>query len=119
MLELTVVVDTNDADYRTQVSEISEADLEKIAPLIQAIKNFKPYRTTSDGLSWPHGHNFPQGECLREDLGEKPVEEMYQEVVSDDTLQMFVEEYCPSDEYGFHTIISIEVTPLVKKTKLL
>ena len=67
MLEITITVDENDADYHTSVSRISQEDLDKILPLIEAIKN-------SDNN---HGHNFPVGECFRKDLGEKSPEECY------------------------------------------
>lgn len=118
--EISIKVDTNDGDYATEVREISDSDLDKIKPLIVAIKKFKPYKTVTldTKMDWTHTHNYPFGECLRPDLGEKSPREFYQGVVSEDTIELF-EEFLPYNEYGFHTIVSIEVTPLVKKTKLL
>lgn len=120
--EITIIADTNDADYVTQISKISESELESIKPLIKAIKNFKPYQTNSSHGAYCHNHthNFPTGECQREDLGEKAPCEVYQGVVSEDVFEFFAEELVPpGHEYGIHTIKSIEVTPYVKKIKLL
>ena len=68
-----VVVDTNDADYVGKIVKVSEETLEHFKPLIEKIKNFQPYNNGG----WRHNHNFPFGECLREDLGEKHPMEMY------------------------------------------
>lgn len=121
MLEITITVDTNDADYLTKVSEISEEDLEIITPLIKAIKNFKPYtgKTTGSyaGRDWNHSHNYHIGEYVREDLGEKQVTEIYPQF-SEEVHELF-QNYCPYGQDGFHTVESVLVAPLAKKTKLL
>ena len=115
--EIVIKVDTNDADYITEISKISEEDINKIRPLIKAIKNFKPYSSKlNDGSSWKHSHNYPFGECLREDLGEKEPREIYD---FDEEIFDIFEGCLPYPEYGFHTIKSITVCPLVKKEKLL
>ncbi|KKL70172.1 hypothetical protein LCGC14_2107600 [marine sediment metagenome] len=121
--EITIVGDTNDADYITQVESISEEDLEIIKPLIKAIKNFKPYKigykcswdSNKTGY-WTHDHNYPYGECLRDDLGEKTPRELYD---FDEKVFELFEEYAPYGEYGIHTIESITICPLQKKIKLL
>lgn len=117
--DIKITADTNDADYVTQVSTISDEDMAKIKPLIAAIKAFKPYQGRSEsGLKWTHGHNYPWGEnSLREDLGEKSPREVYKGFDEDtfDTL----EDLLPRGEYGIHTIVSIEVAPKVKWEKLL
>ena len=119
--EITITVDTNDADYQTKVSEISDKDFNKILPLIKAIKKFKPYtgKTTGTdaGRDWDHHHNYHVGEYLREDLGEKPVTELYPQF-DEETHELF-QSFCPYGEDGFHTVESITVSPLSKKTKLL
>lgn len=119
MLEIKIVVDENDADYLTSVREISDEDLAKIMPLIEAIKQFKPYSLKAGqyGLTWTHDHNYVTGECQREDLGEKSVEEYYSQIDSE-THELF-QEFCPFSEHGFHTIKSIEVYPIPVKTKIL
>lgn len=120
--EITITVDTNDGDYNSLSSKISAETLELIKPLIEAIKNFEPYVTTkSDSageFSWTHHHNYPSGEWLpRRDLGEKSPEEIYPQF-SGGVHEAFID-FCPHGEHGFHSIESVEVTPLVKKTKLL
>ena len=118
MWEITITADGNDGDYQTEVSEISDTDLNKLKPLFQAIKAFKPYKTGSAIANdqREHRHNWPSGECLRTDLGEKPPHEIYN---ATEELTEMLEEYLPYNEWGIHTIVSVEVTPLVKKTRLL
>ena len=109
--EITITADTNDADYITAVNPISEEDLGTIKPLIEAIKNFKPYKN-----KYTHGHNYSTGNCLRGDMGEKSPEELYE--FDSDVFGLF-EEYLPYSEYGIHTIESITICPLQEKIKLL
>ena len=111
--EIIIRADTNDADYVTSINTISEEDLNTIKPLIEAIKNFKPYKRSE----WTHSHNFPYSEYTREDLGEKPARELYNEF-SSEVFGMF-EDIVPYGEYGIHTIESITITPFQEKTKLL
>lgn len=115
--EIRVKVDTNDADYNETVSTITEEELELIKPLIEAIKNFKPYKVTVDKLDWEHDNNFPYGECCREDLGQIPPEKYY-EKCGKDAFDIFLD-CCPGCEYGFHTVHLVEIWPVVKKTTLL
>lgn len=116
--EITITADVNDGDYITEVSPISEEDLKIIKPLIKAIKNFKPYETKSKGstLTWKHHHNYPSGEIVRGDLGEKYPDDLYD---FDEKVFNLFEEFVPHGEYGIHTIKSITVGPLQKKTRLL
>ncbi len=116
--DIKITADTNDADYVTEISSISDGDLNKIKPLIAAIKNFKPYKTRVDGLDWSHSHNYPWGEHLpREDLGEKYPREIYKGF-DEEVFQIF-EDLIPHGEYGIHTIESIEIAPQIKWEKLL
>lgn len=105
---LVVKVDTNDADYVSKVSKISDADLEILKPLLAAIAEFKPYSgVSSSGSEWTHRHNYPFGEILRSDLGEKSPREMYPDI-SEDVFEAF-NDYLPSTEYGFHTIKRVDI----------
>jgi hypothetical protein len=115
-LEITVVVDSNDGDYMSAINEISEETLDKLRPLITAIKNFECYTTNHRGLKWTHYSNFATGECCRTDLGELPVEELYADYA--DVIELFMD-YCPWGEWGFHTIERIEVCPKQNKERLL
>ena len=125
MFEITITVDTNDGDYATEVSNITPEQLEKIRPLIEAIKEFKPYEVIYktdykiDGQDeWPmtHRHNYPCGDILRDDLGEKDPREIYK--FPEEIFELF-EDFIPYGEYGFHTIESISYCPLQEKIKLL
>lgn len=113
--KIIIIVDTNDADYSVSTSEITEEDLDKIRPLIEAIKNFKPYSADRDFEGkWKFEHNFPIGECCRTDLGEKEVEELYD--FPEEVHEIF-NELIPHPEWGFHTIT--EITLIEKEKKLL
>jgi len=116
--EIAITVDTNDGDYTTEVSGISEKDLNIIKPLIQAIKEFKPYegKYKYGKGKYMHNHNYPIGDCLRGDMGEKPPEELYE---FDSKVFELFEEYLPYSEYGIHTVDLITICPMQKKTKLL
>ncbi len=127
-MEIIITVDSNDADYLTQVSVIEKEDLEKIMPLIEAIKNFKPYegkdyistacREPETCKGFQYHHNYPNGEyCPRTDMGEFAKEEIYPDI-SELQFEIF-EEFCEYGEYGFHSVKSVEISPLVVRQKLL
>jgi hypothetical protein len=117
---LFIKADTNDADYVESMGLVSDKQLEKFMPLIEAIKNFKPYKTkTEDGeMDWTHDHNWPDSEYNRDDLGEKPVNEIYKDVVSEDVLEEF-RDFVPYGEHGVHTIESIKVYEVSNVKELL
>ena len=102
-----VEIDTNDADYIGKLVNVEDEKVEKWMPLIEKIKNFKPYTGTSDsGRSWDHSSNFPIGDCCRYDLGEMDPRELYNITEEElyefrDTFELF------GGEYGFHTINKI------------
>lgn len=110
MLCLKVKVDTNDADYMTHEKRITPEMVERLKPLFKAIKDFKPYKTkTKYGLNdWQYRHNYPFGECLREDMGEKSPKEIYSNI-DPELIEIFEEDYIPYPRYGFHTIVSIDL----------
>ncbi len=100
-MEIMIRVDTNDGDYIEETNKITQKNLDKIKPLIKAIKNFKK------------DYNYPYGECCDDD---KDVREMYD---FDEEIFDLFENYTPSYDYGFHTIKRIEVFPLREKQRLL
>jgi len=103
---INIKADTNDGDYISEMSEISEEELELIRPVVESIKAFKPYK----GKNWSHENNFPCGDCCREDLGQKEAEEYYVGggLVTQEQFDAFME-FAPHGEYGIHTIESVEV----------
>lgn len=107
-----VEVDTNDADYIGDLVEVKDEDVEKWMPLIEKIKNFKPYTETAySGTTWKHTSNFPIGECCRYDLGEKDPCELYN--ITKDELDEFIATFSLyGGEWGLHTInriVEIEI----------
>ena len=111
---IVITADTNDGDYITEKSEITDDQIEIIMPVIESIKKFTPYQGEwSPGLFTTHDHNFPYGECLREDMGEKSIYDIYGK---SEGLELF-ETFIPYDEYGIHTITSAEI--VLKESKLI
>lgn len=110
-----VEVDTNDADYVGKLVNVSDEKVEKWMPLIEKIKNFKPYTGTSEsGSTWNHTSNFPVGECYRDDLGEKDPCELYD--ITPEELEEFTDTFeLYGGEYGFHTITEITEINIVKR----
>ena len=115
MKKIIIKADTNDADYVTSQRVITDEQLEKIRPVVDAIKSFQPFKVKKHGIDWNHHHNYPTGENCRTDLGEKSAIEMYGKI---DGFKLF-DSMCPTDEYGLHTIVSVDVLEIANETKLL
>ena len=118
-----ITVDTNDADYLSQTIEINEEQALMLARVANAIKEFEPY----DGKEFMAGHhhkcrhNFPIGECLRDDLGEKSPEEYYvndKKTITREDYQEFLD-LLPYGEYGSHTVTTITILAVIGEIKLL
>ena len=100
MKYLYIQADTNDADYISELNKISDNDLEKIKPLIGAIKTCKQQ------------HNWDTSE-----YGDFCPKELYPDF-SEGIFETF-SNYVPYGEYGIHTIKRIEVYEVTEVTKLL
>jgi hypothetical protein len=117
---LVVRGDHNDADFITQITPITQEQLDRYLPLIEAIKKFKPYKGMSDSehhggmkpMEFSHDHNWGVGEYgYRPDLGAKSITELYGELAEE-----FDQEYVPhAEEWNIHTIVEIVVVKLEKK----
>ena len=103
---IIIEADTNDADYISKKSIITLEQIQLIRPVVKAIKQFIPY-AGDNHPSWAHlhDHNFPLGDVVREDLGERSSEELYGHL---DGYKLF-ERFCPWGEYGIHTIVSVDI----------
>lgn len=114
-----VEIDTNDADYVGKLVHVSDEKVEKWMPLIEKIKNFKPYTGTTDsGREWKHSSNFPIGECCRYDLGEMDPCELYN--ITEEELEEFQDTFeLYGGEYGFHTIHKIIEVQFDAKDRLI
>ncbi len=119
-LEIMIRVDTNDADYDVNTTEITEEELDSIRPIIEAVKNFKPYKGKNGKYEHTHHHNWPSGELCREDLGEKKPEDIYTDLDFETDAMYLFEDLLPGGgEYGFHSIDKIEIYPMPVKETLL
>jgi hypothetical protein len=115
MKKIIIKADTNDADYITEQRVITDEQLELIKPVVEAIKEFQPTMVRKYSIDWNHCHNYPKGENCRTDLGEKSAEEMYGKI---EGFKLF-DSFCPRDEYGIHTIESVDVIEIANEIKLL
>lgn len=128
--EIVSTVDTNDGDEITRVSIITEEELELILPLLEQICKFEPYKTETSSEyktaqdkwkvhvhEWTHDNNYPHGEMLREDLGQKDPRDVYD--APEEAFEILEDDVLPYNEYGYHTIESVEYSPVVKRIKLI
>ena len=90
--------------------------------LFTATFNGVPFLVDSSDMTYGRktkGFEYPNKKYrYREDLGENLPQDLYPSI-DEDIFELFEEEFLPYPEYGFHTIKSIEICPLVKKEKLL
>ena len=92
---IIITADTNDGDYVIEKSEITDEQIIKITPIIEALKlNDGDFTTNEMGNS-----------------GEKQFGSFL-------GYELF-RQFCPSGEYGIHTIESIEILEVVNEIKLL
>lgn len=92
---IIVKADTNDADYVTKITKITEEKLETFRPLFKAIKEYQ-----GDYNWWTFDSNNPTPTII------------YKGVVAENVLDSF-SWYVPNGEDGVHTIESIELFPYV------
>lgn len=111
---IIITADTNDADYITSKNEISEEELEELTPVIEVLQDRKKLFLKQN--NWDLRHNWENGEI---DNGKTP-EKLYIStgLLSEEQVEIF-EDYLPSDEYGIHTIESIEILTVLAEEKLL
>jgi hypothetical protein len=112
LIELSLEVDTNDADYRRVSHAITAEQLDRLRPLLAAIANFVSYESVIDGSEWHHDHNYPLGgDYPRDDLGEKFPQDIYPNI--DQELFNELQELLPCEAEGFHSITSVKVRKLL------
>lgn len=105
--ELVVVADTNDADTDTRIEVITQKQLDELLVIVEKIKAI-PKR--------PGRYSWPTKERLTQQESPKVVYDL-----TEDQVELMNENYIPygDDEWGVHTIWSIEYYPLPTKVKLL
>ena len=113
---ILIEVATNDGDLSQRISGITEKDFNIIKPLIDEIKNFKPYIVKSKtGCSFTHAHNYNMPPRVRDDLGEKNPEDIYSDI-DQEVFEKF-NSFTPSRD--FHSITKIVIFPFVDGVQLL
>lgn len=107
---ILVKADTNDGDYITSFTPISNEALATLAPLIEKIK------------ACPESHNFPTGDYDPSYDGEE-IRQLYvspeAEEQDEKVLELFCNNYIPVSENGFHTIKDVSVYEVGHIEKLL
>ncbi len=99
--EICIKVDTNDADYNIAITKITQEVLDKIKPLVKAIKK----KTEEHSKELGHFCNYPFGEYADDDP-----QRMYPDI-DEEVFELF-QDHCPYSEHGFHTIKMVVVYPL-------
>lgn len=94
---ILITADTNDGDYISNVSPISDEEIELFRPIIEVINNY------------PRGHNWPNSE-----YDDESPEEIYEGLLTIEQIEL-MEEYVPYGEYGIHTVVSIEIIQKLEK----
>lgn len=105
--ELVIKADTNDGDYVTSTTTVTEKEIEQLKSILDVIK-----------AKFPQGkwrHNWAVGDVARP--GEGP-EDVYKGLLTPEQIEWF-DDLCPHGEYGIHTIESVIYYPLPDKVSLL
>jgi len=105
MKYIIIKADTNDADYVTEVSLITDGQIEKIRPVVEAIKAFVPLEK--------HRHNWPTGETAYK---HSVPEIIYQDKLGKHLINLF-NDFVPEGDPnypGIHTIESVKIVELIE-----
>ena len=98
---ISIKADINDGDYVTEITEITDEQIELIKPVIEAIKN-----APKDKHDW--GHNYETGELVDNADAKK----LYGHLEGFDTFDRFVP--FGDDNYpGVHSIEEIKIFQLL------
>lgn len=97
---IVIKADTNDGDYVQESNSISDEDLKKFEPLIEAIKKTK-------------GHNWATADYAREPNPEKMYSQFDCELVDE------FNDFVPRGENGVHTITAITIYTVTDRKKLI
>lgn len=106
---IIIMADTNDADYVSEKTEITDGDIELIKPIIEAIK-----KHPEDKNGWGAHHNYETGEVVRKASAQK----LYGHLDNFDLFDGLVPSGDPNYP-GVHTIKSIQILEVVNEINLL
>lgn len=107
--ELVVVADTNDADYDTRIETVTQAQIDYLIPIIEKIKAV-PRKDRVGTYQWPTQYRLRQYKSPQDTYG-----------LTDEEVEILNEDFFPfgDENYGIHTLISIEYYPIPEKVRLL
>lgn len=115
---ITVKIDTNDADYNEKSGDIDAEELKELLNFYlqereeQRKARFNPFAHSREFRTGIRFENYSSRERERDESGKikicegRYIEEKYFYLMLD---------YCPYNEWGFHTIESIEISPWVER----
>lgn len=106
---IIVKADSNDADYVTDYTEITDEQIEEIRPVIEAIKN-----APKDKYGW--GHNWETGEVE----GNQTPENLYIKtgILTKEQVRLF-DEFVPLGDPNYPGVHTIERVIIVEEKEIL
>jgi hypothetical protein len=114
---ISITVDYDDCDYIEKCSYINDEDLERLLLLFEKVRKFVPYTVVVRGIKWTHRANFPFDECVRRDLGEKDMYELYS--ISEYDWRVHLYKYFPYYYLGFNTVTDVKVYDVVAEENII
>lgn len=94
---LLIKADTNDGDYISEKSKISDVNLEKVREIVKALRE-----SNKVGQGYRRRIRWETGECGN------PYEYATKGILTMDEIEFF-NDFLPHGEHGIHTIESIEI----------
>lgn len=113
---ILIKADTNDADYinsKHDISDISSEDIENIKSVVNAIKEY-----TNDKSIKYQKWNWWMMESSKKDRP-SPTELYVDSGKCTQKALDYFDDLCPSDEFGIHSIKSVEILIVQEEIKLL
>ena len=101
--------DTNDADYITKETILTDENTEILRKVTKAIK-----QRNTDNNDKPNWHNWDNSEFRRGSVIDE-----YEELLTEDDIEYFSDEFVPYGEHGIHTIESIRIVKIAEDIDLL
>ena len=102
-----VTADGNDADYQDRSEFIEPDQLPFVRKIAAAIK------------AYPERHNWTRDCDLGRGIyGDKSLKEKYANVLTEEEIEKWIDEFMPYNEYGIHTINNIQLIEVANHEEL-
>jgi len=113
---IIITADTNDADYITKKTEITDEQIEQIKPVIAAIQARRDKLNEDRHTNWNKwGHNWETSEYGK--LGTPSKMYVDTGILTEEQVQLF-NEFVPYGEYGVHTIKTVDILVVSEEIQL-